>query len=451
MDLFEYSRLNRISREAPLAARMRPRTLEEFVGQEHIVGPGKLLRRAIETDKLFSSIILWGPPGTGKTTLAMIIANTTKSHFAAISAVMAGVADIRRLVAKAKERRGMYGQRTIALVDEIHRFNKAQQDAFLPHVEDGTVIMMGATTENPSFEVIAPLLSRCKVFVLSRLEREDLLEILRRALSDERGLAGRFSLSEAAAEFVADWADGDARQALNLLEAGSEVAARLGSDEIGLKTLEAVAQRRALPHDRSGDSRYDLISALHKSLRGSDVDASLYWLARLLEAGEDPLYVARRLVRAAAEDVGLADPMALVVATSAYQAAHLVGMPEANCILAEAVIYLAAAPKSNAAYTAYGAAAKAVAESGQLPVPLHIRNAPTRLMRRLGYAEGYKYPHSFPQHIVAQRYLPDELGDPVFYRPTEQGREARTAERVRRNRELLRRRAPREGQGGEDA
>jgi len=432
---------------APLAERMRPRSLDEFLGQRELVGPDGPLRRLIEADSSVS-MIFWGPPGCGKTTLARIVAATTGRRFESLSAVTAGLAEVRRIIAAARARgRG----KTVLFVDEIHRFNKAQQDAFLPHVEDGTVIMMGATTENPSFEVIAPLLSRCKVFVLSRLEREDLLEILRRALSDERGLAGRFSLSEAAADFVADWADGDARRALNLLEAGSEVAARLGSDEIDLKTLEAVAQRRALAHDRSGDSRYDLISALHKSLRGSDVDASLYWLARLLEAGEDPLYVARRLVRAAAEDVGLADPMALVVAASAYQAAHLVGMPEADCILAEAVIYLAAAPKSNAAYTAYGAAAKAVAESGQLPVPLHIRNAPTRLMRRLGYAEGYKYPHSFPQHIVAQRYLPDELGNPVFYRPTEQGREARTAERVRRNRELLRRRAPRGGQGDEDA
>jgi len=417
--------------KVPLAERMRPSDFSEFLGQEELVGEDAPLRRLIEQDRL-PNIIFWGPPGCGKTTLARLIAKKTGRVFEALSAVTSGVADVRRVVATAKRRpKG----RTILFIDEIHRFNKAQQDALLPHLEDGTLTLIGATTENPSFEVIPPLLSRCKVFLLHPLEEEHIRTLIEKALVEERGLSGRCFLDEEALSFLVRYADGDARRALNLLEMAADAT---DNNRITVAILKDVAQRPTLLHDKSGDYHYDLISALHKALRGSDVDAALYWLARLLEAGEDPLFVARRLVRAAAEDIGLADPFALVLATAAYQATHFIGMPEANCILAEAVIYLATAPKSNSAYTAYSSAANAVHKFGQLPVPLHIRNDPTPLMRQLGYAKGYKYPHSFPDHIVKQTYLPNKLKDMRFYRPSEQGREAKIAQRWEHIRRFLR-------------
>ena len=415
----------------PLAERMRPRDFSEFLGQKELVGEDAPLRRLIEQDRL-PNIIFWGPPGCGKTTLARLIAKKTGRVFEALSAVTSGVGDVRRIVAAAKRRpKG----RTILFIDEIHRFNKAQQDALLPHLEDGTLTLIGATTENPSFEVIPPLLSRCKVFVLHPLQEEHIKTLIEKALVEERGLGGRYHLDNEALSFVVRYADGDARRALNLLEMAADST---NNGRITVAVLKEVAQRPVLLHDKSGDYHYDLISALHKALRGSDVDAALYWLARLLEAGEDPLFVARRLVRAAAEDIGLADPFALVLATAAYQATHLIGMPEADCVLAETVIYLATAPKSNSAYTAYSAAANAVHKFGQLPVPLHIRNDPTPLMRQLGYAKGYKYPHNFPEHIVKQPYLPQKLKNMRFYRPSEQGREAKIAQRWERIRRFLR-------------
>lgn len=415
----------------PLAERVRPTDFSEFLGQEEILGKGAPLRSLIENDNL-PSMIFWGPPGCGKTTLARLIAKKTGRVFESLSAVTAGVADVRRVTTLAR-RRGP--GRTILFIDEIHRFNKAQQDALLPYIEDGTITLIGATTENPSFEIIPPLLSRCKVFVLQALKDEEIEKVIKRALVDERGLRNRYELDERGMVFLVRYADGDARRALNLLEMAANAT---GGSKIKAETLYEMAQKPALLHDKDGDYHYDLISALHKSIRGSDVDASLYWLARLLEAGEDPLYVARRLVRAAAEDIGLADPFALVLATSAYHATHFIGMPEANCILAETVIYLAAAPKSNSAYKAYNSAAKAALNLGQLPVPLHIRNDPTPLMRKLGYAKGYKYPHSFPGHVVKQSYLPKQLGRVSFYHPTEQGQERKLKERWEQIRKYLR-------------
>ena len=431
MDLFEYSRLNRISREAPLAARMRPRTLEEFVGQEHIVGPGKLLRRAIETDKLFSSIILWGPPGTGKTTLAMIIANTTKSHFAAISAVMAGVADIRRLVTEAKERWGMYGQRTIALVDEIHRFNKAQQDALLPHVEDGTIILIGSTTENPYFEVIAPLVSRSRVFQLKPLSEEELTIILQRALADEERGYGKLKVEiddEAMAHLVRV-AGGDARIALNALELAVETTEPIeGVIHIDLAVAEDSIQRRALVYDR--EAHYNTVSAFIKSLRGSDPDAALYWLAKMIYAGEDPRFIARRMIIFASEDVGNADPQALVVATAAAEALEWVGLPEAQYNLAQAAIYLATAPKSNST-GAYFKALADVEREGKVEVPDHLKDA-TLNSKALGHGAGYKYPHDYPGHWVEQQYLPTALKGRRYYHPSDQGYEREIWKRLKK-------------------
>ena len=437
MDLFEHSRKEQIKREAPLAARMRPRALEEFVGQEHIVGEGRLLRRAIEADRLFSSIILWGPPGTGKTTLAMIIANRTKSHFDTISAVMAGVKDIRQLVKAARDRRGMYGQRTIVLVDEIHRFNKAQQDALLPHVEDGTIILIGATTENPYFEVIGPLVSRSRVFQLNPLSEDELRVVLKRALTDEeRGYGKRkVRVDEEALAHLVRIAGGDARTALNALELAVESTPPDGPGfvHVDLKVAEDSIQRRALLYDKDGDAHYDTISAFIKSLRGSDPDAALYWLAKMIYAGEDPRFIVRRMIIFASEDVGLADPQALTVATSAAQALEWVGLPEAQYNLAEAAIYLATAPKSNSA-GAYFKALADVEQEGKVEVPDHLKDA-TRDGQALGHGKGYKYPHDYPGHHVRQQYLPNELQGRRYYEPGELGYEQEIAKRLRRFRE----------------
>ena len=434
MTLFEHQRRQQMEREAPLAARMRPRSFDEFVGQEHIVGKGRALRNTIEADQLVS-IIFWGPPGSGKTTLAGIIASLTRSHFSPISAVSAGVADLRRIVEEARDRRGQQGLRTILFIDEIHRFNKAQQDAVLPVVEDGTVTLIGATTENPSFEVIAPLLSRCRVFTLNALTDDQVRTIVERALADgERGLgkAGVVVEPEALEHLVVD-SNGDARIALNALEMATVATAAdpQGKRVIALPTIEDALQRRALLYDKAGEQHYDIISALHKSLRGSDPDAGLYWLGRMLEAGEDPLYIARRLVRFASEDVGMADPQALVVAMAAQQAVHFIGMPEGNLALAEAVVYLATAPKSNSLYRAYSGVQKDVETTRNDPVPLHLRNPVTRLMKQIGYGKGYKYAHDYPDHYVEQQNLPDKLQGRRYYTPSDQGFEKEIRNRLR--------------------
>lgn len=425
----------------PLASRMRPRTLDEYVGQEHLLGPGRLLRRAIEQDTV-RSCILWGPPGTGKTTLARIIAAESRAVFAPLSAVSAGVADLRRVVSEAQERRKTDGLRTLLFIDEIHRFNKSQQDAILPYVEDGTVIFIGATTENPSFEVNAPLLSRARVFVLHALSDDDIEVIVTRALADkERGLGNNtITLSAAGRDTLVNLANGDARFALNTLEIAAitaEQEAPDGTRTITDETVMEAAQRRAAVYDQGGDAHYDTISALHKSLRDSDPDATLYWLGRMLESGEDPLFIARRLVRAASEDIGLADPQALVVAMAAQQAVHFIGMPEGALALAEAATYLAIAPKSNALYRAYKAVQADVAATRNDPVPLHLRNAPTRLMNDLGYGTGYQYAHDSDDAIVSQEHLPGNLRDRRYYRPTERGVEARISQRLAERRQRI--------------
>jgi len=412
---------------APLAARMRPRALDEFVGQEHLVGPGRALRRAIEGDRL-PSMILWGPPGTGKTTLAAVIAATTRAHFSPMSAVTAGVAELRRVVAEAKTRRA-HGTRTVLFVDEIHRFNKAQQDVILPHVEDGTVTLIGATTENPSFEVNAALLSRCRVYVLRALSAADVRLIVERALHDSaRGLGARdVGLEPEALQRVVDVSGGDARVALGALELA--VAASPADDAGRVVVTSAIVgeavQQRSPRYDKGGEAHYDVISAFIKSLRGSDPDAALYYLARMLEAGEDPLFIARRMIILAAEDVGLADPQALSIAVAAQQAVHVVGMPEGYLPLGEAALYLATAPKSNSVIASYGRAKEAFERTGDLPVPLHLRNAPTGLMKDLGYGKGYKYAHDYEGHTVAQQHLPDELAGERFYQPGSEGFEGK--------------------------
>ena len=423
----------------PLAARMRPRTLDEIVGQEHLVGAGRLLRRTIESDSL-TSIILWGPPGSGKTTLAEVIAHSTHARFMRVSAVSSGVADLRKVMDEAGKLRQFSNQRTILFIDEIHRFNKAQQDAVLPYVERGVVTLIGATTENPSFEVNAALLSRCRVFTLKALSDEQIEGILRRALTDDkRGLgATHISIADDALAAIAVFANGDARTALNVLELaaqGSINNAEQGQRTITLPLVEEVMQHRALLYDKGGDQHYDTISALHKSLRGSDPDASLYWLARMLEAGEDPLYVVRRLIRFASEDIGMADPQALLVCMAAQQAVHFVGLPEANLALAQAVVHLATAPKSNALTEAYARVQADVQQTRNEPIPMQIRNAPTSLMKDLGYGKDYKYAHDYykdmqiddpdrppPQRV--QEYLPESLQGRHYYEPGQQGKEA---------------------------
>jgi putative ATPase len=418
----------------PLAERMRPRTLDEVVGQDEILGPGKPLREAIERD-LLQSIILWGPPGTGKTTLARIIADMTKAHFVPFSAVLAGIKEIKEVMAAAEDRRRRSGGRTIVFVDEIHRFNKAQQDAFLPRVEGGDIVLIGATTENPSFEVNAALLSRSKVFVLRGLTQTEIETLVRRALEDaERGLGAMdLRATDQAIVAMARFANGDARAALNLLEF-SAAAAPMNPEtmvrELDLPQLEQSIQRRALLYDKGGEEHYNLISALHKSMRNSDPDAAVYWVARMLEAGEDPLYIARRLVRFASEDVGNADPQALVVAVAAKDAVHFIGMPEGNNALAQAAIYLATAPKSNAVYVAYGAAAEDAHTQAADPVPLHLRNAPTKLMKDLKYGRGYQYAHEQEDAIAAMDCLPESLAGRKYYRPTDRGFEKEIKRRL---------------------
>jgi putative ATPase len=434
MDLFDLSREQQREREAPLAARMRPRNFDEFVGQEHVVGKGRVLRKSIEADQV-PSMILWGPPGSGKTTLAYIVASLTRSHYSPISAVSSGVADLRRVVEEARERRGLHQQRTILFIDEIHRFNKAQQDAVLPYVEDGTITLIGATTENPSFEVISPLLSRCRVFTLGALSHEEVEVIVKRALEDgERGLAKLgVEMEGDALKHLVDMSNGDGRAALNALELGA-ISTRPdaeGKRRIELPTIEDALQHRSLLYDKAGEEHYNLISALHKSLRGSDPDASLYWLGRMLEAGEDPLYIVRRLIRFASEDVGMADPQALTVAVAAQQAVHFVGMPEGNLALAEAVVYLATAPKSNALYRAYSEVQHDIRRTGSQPVPLHLRNPVTSLMREVGYGNGYKYAHDYEGHFVEQQNMPDNLKDRQYYAPGDLGFESEIRARMK--------------------
>ncbi len=432
--------------EEPLAARMRPRALDEIVGQEHLLGPGRLLRRSIEGDAI-SSMILWGPPGSGKTTLADVIARVTRAHFVRLSAVSAGVADLRKVVEDARKLKQFSGQRTIMFIDEIHRFNKAQQDAILPHVEHGVVTLIGATTENPSFEVNGALLSRSRVFVLKALSEAQILDLLQRALHDkERGL-GQFSISvdEDAMRQIAIFANGDARAALNVLELAAQSNQNKGGT-VTLAVVEDAMQHRALLYDKSGDQHYDTISALHKSLRGSDPDASLYWLGRMIEAGEDPLYIVRRLIRFASEDVGMADPQALLVCVAAQQAVHFVGLPEANLALAQAVVHLATAPKSNALYEAYSRVQEDVQQTRNDPVPLQIRNSPTQLMKDLDYGKDYKYAHDYykemqiddaerPPARQLQEYLPESLKGRHYYEPGHQGREASIKKWLEKRRE----------------
>jgi putative ATPase len=417
----------------PLAERMRPRSLDDFVGQESIVGPDTLLRKSLERGSLAQSLILWGPPGSGKTTLAQIISKMIAGRFVKFSAVMSGIAEVKRVIGEAKKLKTLDGQSLLLFVDEIHRFNKAQQDAFLPHIEDGTIVFIGATTENPSFEVIGPLLSRSRVLVLHELRSEQVLTILKRALEDaERGL-GKLGIEadDDVLGFVAESCSGDARVALNALDYASSVLAKSKPPRVLTRSLaEDALQKPFVSTDKAGESHFNLISALHKSLRGGDVDASLYWLARMCEAGEDPLFIARRLIRFASEDVGNADPNALLLTVAARDAVQFIGYPECKLALAQAAAYLALAPKSNAIYAAYEKAARAARENPPYPVPLHIRNAPTRLMKDLDYGKGYKYPHDYEDAYVEQSYLPDELSAIRFYEPKDAGFEAKLRSRL---------------------
>ncbi len=410
----------------PLASRLRPQNLDEFVGQEHLIGEGKILRKLIESDNI-SSIIFWGSPGIGKTTLARIIANKTNSEFVDFSAVTSGIKEIKSVMAQAENNR-KFGQKTIVFVDEIHRFNKAQQDAFLPFVEKGSIILIGATTENPSFEINSALLSRCKVFVFKPIETKDLIKLLKRALTDKRGFGDeKILIKDDTLEIIAKFANGDARSALTTLEM---VILNSNRDDDGCITasdeiLEQCISKKTLLYDKTGEEHYNIISALHKSMRNSDPDAAIYWLARMLEAGEDPLYIARRITRFASEDIGLADPKALQIAVAAYQACHFIGMPECSVHLTEAVVYMSLAPKSNALYIAYETAKKDAIKQIAEPVPLVIRNAPTKLMKELNYGARYKYAHDAEEKLTNMQCLPDSLKDRTYYRPTEQGLEAK--------------------------
>jgi putative ATPase len=433
MDLFSESPLESggIGLDAPLAERLRPATLDEFVGQKHLLGEDKIIRRAIESGRLVS-MILWGPPGTGKTTLARIIASESHSHFCSISAVTAGVGDVRKIIARAREQRKIDGRGTILFIDEIHRFNKGQQDALLHSVEDGTLLLIGATTENPSFEVISALLSRCRVYKLESLDSEELGIIIDHALAAEQGLKPlQLQLDPEARALLITLAGGDARNLLTALELASRLA---HPDASGVRLIDRVLiqeamQRRTLLYDKQGEYHYDVISAFIKSVRGSDPDAALYWLARMLDAGEDPLFIARRLIILASEDIGNADPHGLMMAVSAFQAVHAIGMPEGRIVLAQATTYLACAPKSNASYLALEAASVRVHEGDPVDVPLHLRNAPTKMMKAFGYASGYKYPHDFGG-FTEQNYLPEELKEVTFYHPTENGIEKKIRERL---------------------
>ena len=420
----------------PLAARLRPTSLEEYVGQAHLVGKGKVLRRLIENDQI-ASMIFWGPPGVGKTTLARVIANSTNSNFIDFSAVTSGIKEIRTVMQKA-ELNASCGERTIVFVDEIHRFNKAQQDAFLPFVEKGSIILIGATTENPSFEINNALLSRCKVFVLQELKTEDLVQLLKRALQDPRGFGEQtVFIDDNMLQMLASFANGDARMALSTLEMvvlNSDVNEK-GQTVVTMETFEQCTSKKSLLYDKKGEEHYNLISALHKSMRNSDADAAVYWLARMLEAGENPLYIARRIVRFASEDVGLADPRALEMAVAAYQACHFLGVPECNVHLTQAAIYMSLAPKSNAMEVAYLAAKADALEHLAEPVPMNIRNAPTRLMKDLEYGKGYKYAHDYEGHITSMQCLPDALLDREYYRPSEQGLEGRFKTRLQQIKE----------------
>ena len=438
MDIFDYHAQKASDAARPLAERMRPRDLDEFVGQRHVVAEGGILRTAIEQDRIFS-MIFWGPPGCGKTTLARIMASATRSFFVHFSAVLSGVKEIRGVIAEAHNQQKLYRKRTILFVDEIHRFNKSQQDAFLHHVESGLITLIGATTENPSFEVISPLLSRCRVITLKMLTAEDIAAIVDHAIKDcERGLGDlRLAFEEDALSHLIRIADGDARMALNSLEVVAALCEnKTGPSEkdqqrvISVADLERALEKKALSYDKSGEEHYNVISAFHKSLRGSDPDAALYWLERMLAAGEDPLYIARRMVRFASEDIGNADPPALTLAMSAMQAFQFLGHPEGELALAQAAVYLATAPKSNSIYSAYGKAQAAVRKAGSLPVPLHIRNAPTRLMKDLGYGKNYKYAHNYKDAFVVQDYLPEDLKDRLFYTPTAHGYEKIVKQRL---------------------
>jgi len=433
LDLFDQGNSGNVKDAAPLAERMRPQNIYEYIGQKHLLGEGSLLKRAIESDKLFS-MIFWGPPGSGKTRLARILANETKSKFVSFSAVLSGVKEIRAVIDEARELLERKSIKTILFVDEIHRFNKAQQDAFLPHVESGLITLIGATTENPSFEVIAPLLSRTRVLVLKPFSEENLLAILEAALKNKQKGLGNIDVKIDAnvLRYLVSLADGDARSALNNLEVLVSMVQNLPDDQraISLKFAQDALLKKSLLYDKDGEEHYNLISALHKSLRGSDPDAALYWLGRMLAAGEDPLYIARRMIRFASEDIGNADPQALVVAVAAQQAFHFIGLPEGELALAQAAVYLATAPKSNALYVGYGKVKNTINTKGYLPVPLHIRNAPTKLMKDLNYGKDYKYAHDYEESYVPQDYLPEEIKGELFYQPKGVGFEKTIKERL---------------------
>ena len=433
LDLFSQGNAGDAKDSAPLAERMRPQNISEYIGQRHLLAEGCLLRRAIEEDKLFS-MIFWGPPGSGKTTLARILANETKSKFVSFSAVLSGVKEIRAVIDEARELLERKKTKMILFVDEIHRFNKAQQDAFLPHVESGLITLIGATTENPSFEVIAPLLSRTRVLILKPFSEEDLLTIVEGALKDNEKGFGQISIEidHDVLRYIVSLADGDARSALNNLEAIVSMVQNLPADKrvITPKFAQEALLKKALLYDKDGEEHYNLISALHKSLRGSDPDAALYWLGRMIAAGEDPLYIARRMVRFASEDIGNADPQALIIAVAAQQAFHFIGLPEGELALAQAAVYLATAPKSNSLYVGYGKVKEIINTKGYLPVPLHIRNAPTKLMKELDYGKDYKYAHDYADAYVTQEYLPEEIRGQIFYQPKETGFEKTIKERI---------------------